>query len=102
MPYNDGTAGVSTLQAALEVEHNDTLRQLNYLLSTTERPTRKADLVASILRLMTPKALPALWNRLDTLQKAAVAEVVHSNKPSFEADRFKAKYGSSPDWGSAD
>ena len=39
---------------------------------------------------------------LDDLQQAAVAEVVHSNSTLFLADRFAAKYGRSPNWGTAD
>ena len=36
------------------------------------------------------------------MQRAAVAEVVHSSSTQFHADRFRAKYGRDPDWGSAD
>ena len=31
-----------------------------------------------------------------------MAEVVHSRSPQFPADRFRAKYGEDPNWGSAD
>jgi hypothetical protein len=37
---------------------------------------------------------------LDELQRAAVAEVVHSPSATFSAGRFRAKYGGDPDWGS--
>jgi hypothetical protein len=37
---------------------------------------------------------------LDELQKAAVAEVVHSEGTQFPAGRFQAKYGRRPSWGS--
>ncbi|HCF57000.1 MAG TPA: hypothetical protein DFS52_03260 [Myxococcales bacterium] len=39
------------------------------------------------------------WDRLDELQKAAIAEVVHSAGTEFDAERFSAKYGRLPDFG---
>jgi hypothetical protein len=41
-----------------------------------------------------------VWQGLDDLQKAAVAEVVHSRDTTFPAERFRAKYGRLPDFGS--
>ena len=43
-----------------------------------------------------------LWEKLDKLQQAAVAETVHAPDAYFHADRFIAKYGQSPDWGATD
>lgn len=43
--------------------------------------------------------LRALWSRLDEMQKAAVTETVHSTTGRFLPNRFRAKYGQSPDWG---
>ncbi|MDZ7752691.1 MAG: helicase-associated domain-containing protein [Gammaproteobacteria bacterium] len=65
-------------------------------------PTRKADIAAVIKRHLDGERLQTVWQGLDDLQRAAVAEVVHSNSPHFLADRFTAKYGRSPDWGVAD
>jgi hypothetical protein len=42
--------------------------------------------------------LRTVWQGLDELQRAAVAEVVHSEEDHFLPDRFPAKYGSDPVW----
>ena len=42
-----------------------------------------------------------MWQYLDDIQKAAVAEVVHSTDSAFPADRFRAKYGRLPNFGTA-
>ena len=65
-------------------------------------PTRKADIAAMIQRHLAGERLQAVWRGLDDLQRAAVAEVVHSGSTRFAADRFAAKYGCNPDWGVAD
>jgi len=63
-------------------------------------PTRKAELVALILRhLEDTDRLRQLWASLDTLQQAAIAQVVHSPGNQFDAPGFQAKYGQAPDWG---
>lgn len=65
-------------------------------------PTRKADIAAVIKRHLDGERLQAVWRGLDDLQRAAVAEVVHSSSTQFLAGRFAAKYGRSPDWGTVD
>ena len=63
-------------------------------------PTRKDDIVGVIHNaIMTGDGLTRLWEQLDQLQRAAVAEVVHSPTNQFDADVFRAKYGDDPDWG---
>ena len=63
-------------------------------------PTRKDEIVDVIHRaMMTGDGLPRLWTRLNQLQRAAVAEVVHSPTNRFDANAFRAKYGDDPDWG---
>ena len=37
-----------------------------------------------------------VWQSLDEMQRAAVAEVVHLRSPQFPAVRFRAKYGEDP------
>lgn len=75
------------------------LKKLAKLL-TSNLPTRKAEIVAVIQREMEdPDRLRQLWQSLDTLQQAAVAEVVHSPSGHFDAAGFQAKYGGDPDWG---
>ncbi|MGH7427218.1 MAG: hypothetical protein ACREJ4_02455, partial [Candidatus Methylomirabilaceae bacterium] len=65
-------------------------------------PTRKADLVDLIVRYLDDDGLRAVWQALDELQRAAVAEVVHGSRAYFAADRFRAKYDCDPAWGSLD
>ena len=88
-----------TLRGALENYTVPNLKKLAKLLESG-LPTRKAELVALILRhLEDTERLRQLWASLDTLQQAAVAQVVHSPGKQFDADGFRAKYGQSPDWG---
>jgi hypothetical protein len=87
-----------TLKDSLESYTVPPLKKLAGLL-TTNPPTRKADLVSLIQReLEAPERLRQLWDKLDTLQQAAVTEATHSAE-DFEAPVFRAKYGSDPDWG---
>jgi len=91
---------ILTLECALS-EHMsaDDLKKLAAL--TGERvPTRKADIAAVIVRHLEGERLRAVWQGLDELQQAAVAEVVHADSARFDAGRFRAKYGKDPNWGS--
>ncbi len=96
---------IPTLQVALsEYMSADDLRKLAALTQSTKEklPTRKADLAAVIIRHLGRERLRMVWQGLEELQRAAVAEVVHSKSTRFFADRFHAKYGRHPDWGSTD
>jgi hypothetical protein len=98
--YAEG--GIPTLEVAL-IEHMnaDDLKRL--AKHTNQKiPTRKAEIAAVIKRHLDGERLKSVWQGLDELQRAAVAEVVHSSTSHFLADRFAAKYGRSPDWGSTD
>ncbi|MEJ2149974.1 MAG: helicase-associated domain-containing protein [Chloroflexota bacterium] len=87
-----------TLRGSLENYTVPPLKKLAGLLATN-LPTRKADLVSLIQReLENADRLRQLWDELDTLQQAAVAEAVHS-AGGFEAAPFRAKYGGDPEWG---
>ena len=87
--------------ALVEHMNSDELRQL--LKHTGQKsPTRKADMAAVIMRHLAGDRLKSVWQGLDELQRAAVAEVVHSSSTRFDADRFTAKYGRGPNWGAAD
>jgi hypothetical protein len=94
--------GIPTLEVALS-EHmsSDDLKRLA-ALTKEKLPTRKADLAAVIMRHLDGERLRTVWQCLDELQRAAVAEVVHSSGTQFFADRFRAKYGRDPNWGTAD
>ena len=98
--YDD--EGIPTLEVAL-MEHL-TVDELKKLANHTHQkiPTRKADIAALIVQHLQGESLHAVWQDLDDLQRAAVAEVAHSSSTRFLADRFAAKYGRSPDWGTAD
>jgi len=99
--YNaDG--GIPTLQVALtEYMNADDLRKLA-ALTKQKLPTRKGDLSDLILRHLGGERLRTAWQSLDELQRAAIAEVVHSSSTRFLADRFLAKYGRDPNWGTGD
>jgi hypothetical protein len=99
--YNvDG--GIPTLEMALsEFMNSDDLKKLA-ALTKEKLPTRKADLAGVIMRHLDGERLRTVWQYLDELQRAAVAEVVHSSSTEFLTDRFHAKYGRGPDWGSTD
>jgi hypothetical protein len=98
--YSDGR--IPTLEVALTEHMNaDDLKRL--AKHTNQKiPTRKADIAAVIKRHLDGEGLKTVWQGLDDLQRAAVAEVVHSSSTHFLADRFAAKYGRNPNWGTAD
>ena len=82
---------------ALESMTADSLKKLAAL--TGERPpSRKADLISLILRHLDGERLQKVWESLDELQRAAVAEVVHSPTAVCSACQFRAKYGGDPAW----
>jgi hypothetical protein len=102
MKRYDANAGIPTLEVALsEYMNADDLKKLG-ALTKEKLPTRKADLAQVIVRHLDGERLRAVWQGLDEIQRAAVAEVVHSGSTQFPADRFGAKYGRNPNWGAAD
>src|SRR5579871_2034491 len=102
MAYYREESFFATVALALEAQTVDQLKPLVALLHTTERPTRKADLVAVIIRHLEGDGLEKLWSQLDELQKAAVAETLYAPDGRFHPDRFRAKYAKDPDWGTSD
>ncbi|MBI5485827.1 MAG: helicase-associated domain-containing protein [Deltaproteobacteria bacterium] len=102
MKRYDADEGIATLEVALSDYMNaDDLKKLA-ALTGEKLPTRKADLAAVIVRHLDGDRLRAAWQGLEDLQRAAVAEVVHSSSSRFRADRFGAKYGAGPEWGSTE
>ncbi len=93
---------IPTLEDALSIHM--TADDLKKLAKHTGKkiPTRKSDIAAVIQRHLDGDRLESVWRGLDDLQRAAVAEVVHSSSTHFFADRFAAKYGRGPVWGSTD
>lgn len=99
MPRRKSTSEPETLHEFLDSYTVPTLKKLAGLL-TSDLPTRKAEIIAVIRKRMEDdEGLRKLWQRLDTVQQAAVAEVVHSPSFRFDAHGFRAKYGKDPDWG---
>jgi hypothetical protein len=90
---------IATVSEALDLLRVDQLKQLLSLLPTKERPTKKEGLIALIERHLSGEQLRALWEQLDETQKLAVAETIYSAEGAFNADRFKAKYGQLPVFG---
>ena len=90
------------LKQVLEKHTVDMLRTLINLVADRNIPKRKADLVEFLSRQLAGERLKKLWERLDRLQQAAVAESVHGADSSFHALHFQAKYGELPNWGETD
>ncbi|MBM4354456.1 MAG: hypothetical protein FJ109_11805 [Deltaproteobacteria bacterium] len=92
---------IPDLRAALYGKNNDDLKKLA-ALTRQKVAGRKDDLVATIMRHLDGEGLRTAWQGLDHLQRAAVAEVVHSDSTRFNHDMFRAKYGRGPNWGDED
>jgi hypothetical protein len=92
-------ATFATLSETLFNETVQTLKRLAALVQPSRLPTRKTELVELLTEQLQGERLRNLWNQLDELQQAAVAETVYGQDSLFHADRFLAKYGTSPDWG---
>lgn len=90
-----------TVAEALSQLTVDDLKRHLALMPTAEKPTRKPELVAEIARHLEGDALRRLWEQLDGTQRAAVSEVVHSPDGLFRAERFQARYGGQPNWGTS-
>ena len=100
MYYNDDQEeGIPTLQLALDSMTAEELRKL-VALTGQQAPGRKGDMAALIVQHLAGERLRTAWEGLDDLQRAAVAEAVHSPSSQLNADAFRAKYGGDPDWGS--
>lgn len=92
---------LKTLQEGLTFRTVDVLKKLLQLLPIDDRPTRKAELMEAIASYLLGPGLKNLWNELDTLQKAAVAEAAHITDGHYYSEQFRAKYGDYPEWGTA-
>jgi hypothetical protein len=88
-----------TTKEFLEGYTASTIKALGKLIASN-LPTRKAEIISVIQKqVLNTERLRKLWGDLDSLQQAAVAEVVHSQNSHFDAAGFRAKYGKEPDWG---
>lgn len=102
MPYRKEELKLETVTAALNGLTVDDLKKHLALLPTAGKPARKGELVAEITRHLEGDSLHALWERLDETQRAAVTEVVYSPDGLFRSERFQARYGRQPNWGTRD
>ncbi len=100
--YREEERRAMTLDETLAIQTVGDLRPVAKLLTAGRTPTRKAELVAFVASCLEGPRLRALWDRLDTLQQAAVAETAHDPGRFFQARRFRAKYGANPNWGKTD
>src|SRR5262245_37378836 len=88
--------GIASLREALDLSMVDELKPLLSLLPTEERPTRKSEIIDVIENQLLGHDLHALFDRLDELQRKAVAETIYSDRTDFVSNRFKARYGALP------
>lgn len=88
-----------TLDEAFNVLTNDELRALVALLPEKAEGTRKAAFTNAIERWLTGDRLRQLWDKLGEVEQQAVAEAVYHSEGRFDPDRFKAKYGALPVFG---
>jgi hypothetical protein len=102
MPHHKEELKLKTVVEALNRLTVDDLKKHLALLPTAEKPTRKVELVTEIARHLEGSSLHRLWAQLDETQQAAVSEVVHSPDGLFRAERFEARTGRQPDWGTRD
>ncbi|PZO45288.1 MAG: hypothetical protein DCF17_02030 [Shackletoniella antarctica] len=87
-----------TVTEGLNVRTVDDLKKMLQLLSIQARPTRKAELVDTIAGYLLGSGLKSLWQDLDQLQQAAVAEAVYLTGGCHQGEQFRAKYGALPEW----
>jgi hypothetical protein len=102
MTRNSSNEGIPTLRFALDQYMNaDEIKKLVAFIGLRP-PTRKLELVEAVVKHLAGAGLRQVWEGLDELQQAAVAETVHGDRTRFDGSRFAAKYGRQPDWGSVE
>lgn len=87
---------VLMLKEALDVYTVDELKGLLRLIPTTNKPIRKIELIDEIKGFLLGPGLLSFYDQLETLQKHAISEAIHSQTPIFNAALLKAKYGDVP------
>src|SRR5450759_4781449 len=99
MSYDVDEGIIPTLELVLDSMTADELRKL-VALTGQKKPGTKGDIAALIVQHLAGERLRTVWEGLDELQRAAVAEAVHSPSSQFYSGQFRAKYGGDPNWGS--
>jgi hypothetical protein len=101
MPRKQAINVIPNLLQAIECLTVEDLKKLIQLFQSGHKLNRKAELVNGIASQVQDN-LEKIWRQLDQLQKAAVAEVVHSDDNNYRDESFVAKYGQQPNWGTGD
>ncbi len=96
MRHNMGFGDRLPLQLRLELQTVNTLNDISSALGIRS-PARKADKIKVIMGAMSGDNLIITWNRLNELQKQAVAEAIYSSNECFNFEQFRAKYKESFD-----
>src|SRR6202165_420406 len=89
---------MNTLNEVLARLTIDQLKSLMRWLPDASPTGKKDQMVGAILRSLAGDGLRALWDRLDDIQRTAVAETAHALDGLFDENRFRAKYGRLPDF----
>ncbi len=89
---------MTTLVDALSGLKVSDLKSLVAWLPEAAPSGRKDDLLATIVRGLSPSGLRLLWAGLDEWQRLAVAETLHAAGGTFDPALFRAKYGRLPDF----
>jgi hypothetical protein len=89
---------MNTLNEVLARLTIDQLKSLMRWLPDASPTGKKDQLVGAILRSLAGDGLRALWDRLDDIQRMAVAETAYALDGLFDGNRFRAKYGRLPDF----
>jgi hypothetical protein len=89
---------MNTLNEVLPRLTVDQLKSLMRWLPDASPTGRKDLLVGAILQSLAGDGLRALWDRLDDIQRMAVAETAYALDGFFDGNRFRAKHGRLPDF----
>jgi hypothetical protein len=89
---------MNTLNEVLGRLTIDQLKSLMRWLPDASPTGKKDQLVGAILRSLAGDGLRALWDRLDDIERMAVAETAYALDGLFDGNRFRAKYGRLPDF----
>ena len=97
MSRYDYLASDSSLRTTLDGRNVDELKKLVALVpGVSMKAPRKGDLVAALERFLLGDGAVRLWTQLKALEQSAVAEAVHSDDGTFDADAFHANTFDSP------
>ena len=98
MAYREPEPPPETVEEALLAERGEDLARLLRVAKVPRpHPTRKADMAVVLDKRLDGQSLHTLWNALDPLQQAAVAEATHNLFGLFDARLVHAKYGDLPE-----